>query len=395
MNRIHPKNWPKLKQADTDRVIACLDSRRFWRGDGTFALDLEERFAQWQGSRFALSVTNGTHALEVGLFAAGVSYGDEVLVPAFTFMSSASAVLLRNALPIPVDIDPTTFCLDPNAAEQLLTHRTRAIMPVHMSGHACDMRSIKAIADRHGLAIVEDCAHALGAVYRDPDSGNDARLGTIGTVGSYSFQASKVVSGGEGGMITTNSEEVFRRALSFCNYGWIPDGVPYDHFMVASNYRMPELTAALVIGQIDDVQHYSALRGQRISRLETLLGSFSEVRMQGYAPWTEHHGHFYFLIVLRERLGVERDAVVQRLVEAGFPARRAYPSFHKTRMFETIYSQCEHLGMREPRVDYGSFQTPVSDAIAEGGFWIPHWFFIEEDEGPELLANALTSIGVR
>jgi 3-amino-5-hydroxybenzoate synthase len=194
-------------------------------------------------------------------------------------------------------------------------------------------------------------------------------------------------------MIVTDDETIYRRALSFSNYGWIPDGVPYDHFMVASNYRMPELTAALIIGQISKVHSYARRRGAAIARLESLLADFETVRLQARRECTIDHGFFYFLIVFRNRFGPARDAVVKSLVDAGIPARRAYPSFHRTRMFRDLYLQCPQLASLPHRLDYASIETPVSDCIAEGGLWIPHWFFLEDDQ-IERLVHELRSLGV-
>ena len=388
-----PHNWPRLGDADEQNVLACLRSGRFWRGDGRLVVELERQFAEMHGARFGLALTNGTHALEVALAAAGISYGDEVLVPAFTFMSSATAVLFRNALPIPVDVNADDYCIDVAQIEPLITARTKAIMPVHMSGQACEMDKIRDLAARYGLAVVEDCAHAIDVGYHSERESADLRLGACGSAGCFSFQSSKVLVGGEGGMLLTDNADLYRRALSFSNYGWIPDGMPYDHFMVASNYRMPELTAALLMGQLPRLASFKAERHRNISLAEQILDQFGTVSFQRSNPTTINHGHFYFIIVMAELAGAARDQLVDGLVSRGIPARRVYPSFHRTRMFQTLAAQCPHMARLEHFPHYASMNTPVSDFVAEHGLWIPHWFFLD-GKSAEKIEAALRELGV-
>lgn len=394
MKEIHPEGWPILLEEDRQRVLDCFDSGRFWSGNGHYVSDLEAEFASWTGAKHALAVTNGTHALEIALAAAGIGHGNEVLVPAFTFMSSASAVLMRNALPIPVDVDPQTFCLDTSKLSGAVTPNTRAIMPVHMSGNACDMHAIMSFAKSHKLSVIEDCAHCLGSEYSKSSSPDlNVSLGTIGDVGCFTFQASKVVVGGEGGMIITDNTDLYHRALSFSNYGWVPNGVPYGHFMLGSNYRMPELTAALVIGQLERVHQLAALRELTVLSFEERLKEFSSIRYQRRKD-TKYHGHFYFVLIIDGLTQIRRDLLVSKLVEQNIPARRNYPAFQQTPLFLNFKQNCPQFSAMGQSINYGEFHTPVAETIADSGFWLPHWMFLSDEGRLEQVIQIFSEFGI-
>lgn len=395
MYDIHPKNWPILTESDKKRILDCFESGRLWSGNGHFVSDLEKEFSEWLGVKHCIAVTNGTHALEIALAAAEIGLGDEVLVPAFTFMSSASAVLMRNAIPIPVDVDPNTFCIDTKKLREVVNANTKAIMPVHISGNACDMDAVLELAHQHSLSIIEDCAHSLGAQYENGKSRADRRqmLGSLGHCGCFSFQASKLVVGGEGGMFATNDTSLYERALSFSNYGWVPNGIPYGHFMLGSNYRMPELIAALVIGQIPRVTRQSSQRHLNVIRFEKALGEFSTVKFQTRRN-TRDHSHFFFVIVVNGLGSERRDLLVDRLVSKGIPARRNYPAFHRTSLFQNIKETCPDFMKAGLKLDYSRFSTPVADDIANNGFWLPHWLFLDDDIRLEELLGVLRDFDI-
>lgn len=196
-------------RGDKAKVLDVLDSGNLWRGDGKYLFELENKFSRLQNANYALATTNGTHAIEIALAALGIGYGDEVLIPAYTFIATASAVIMRNALPVPVEVDKDTYCIDPEKIEEMITERTKAIIPVHIAGHACDMNKIRNIAQKYNLHIIEDAAHSQGSTYKD------LGLGSIGDFGTFSFQAIKTMTAGEGGMLITNNEELKNKAYSF------------------------------------------------------------------------------------------------------------------------------------------------------------------------------------
>src|SRR6201984_1440584 len=180
--------WPQFDDAERKALTEVLESRVWWRTPGTKTLEFERAFAEFHGARHGIAVTNGTAALEVTMAALGIGPGDEVIVPDFTFVATASAVLFANALPVLVDVLPDTYCIDPDLTEAAITPHTKAIGAVHMGGHPADLDALKDLADRKGIALVEDCAHAHASEWRGK------RVGTVGIGGTFSFQASKLMT---------------------------------------------------------------------------------------------------------------------------------------------------------------------------------------------------------
>ena len=228
--------WPIATEEDIAAVAAVLRSGKWnrWRSDRVEAL--EEALQDFTGAAHVIALASGTAGLEVALKAAGVRPGDEVILPAYTYIATATAVLQVGGVPVFADIIPETENVDPAAMESLITERTRALLPVHVSGLPCDMAAITAVAARHGLRVIEDTAQGIGGMW------HGRRLGTLGDAGAYSFQASKNLPGGEGGAVVTNDPEIAERAfmLMHINYetlGW--------------NYRLPAMTAALILSQLE------------------------------------------------------------------------------------------------------------------------------------------------
>src|SRR5437899_4907233 len=192
--------WPQFDDAERNALTEVLESRVWWRTPGTKTLEFEKAFAHFHGVRNGIAVTNGTAALEVTMAGLGITAGDEVIVPDFTFVATASAVLFANALPVLVDVDPETFCINPDMVEAAITERTKAIIAVHMGGHPADLDRLKEIASSRGLALIEDSSHAHASEWRGQ------RIGTFGVAGTFSFQASKLMTAGEGGMSNSNDD---------------------------------------------------------------------------------------------------------------------------------------------------------------------------------------------
>ncbi|MGE5084188.1 MAG: DegT/DnrJ/EryC1/StrS family aminotransferase, partial [Acidobacteriota bacterium] len=186
-------DWPQYDDGERNALREVLESRVWWRTPGTRTLEFEQAFAKYHGARHGLAVTNGTAALEVTMEALGIGPGDEVIVPNFTFVATASAVLFANALPVLVDVDRKTYGLDPDLAEAAITAKTKAIVAVHMGGHPADLDRLQELARKRGIALVEDSAHAHGSGWRGK------KIGTFGKAATFSFQASKLMTAGEGG----------------------------------------------------------------------------------------------------------------------------------------------------------------------------------------------------
>src|SRR5436190_17382720 len=226
--------WPIFGKPEEKRLLRTLRSGKWGRLHGLEVAEFEKSFAEMHGCKHGIAVANGTVSLRIALIAAGIQAEDEVIVPPYTFFSTASAVVEANAIPVFADIDLKTFNIDPVAIEAAITPRTRAIIPVHFAGQPADMDLIMAIANRHKLVVIEDAAHAHGASYKNRPAGS------IGHMGSFSFQSSKNLTAGEGGIIITNDNSLAESCRSIHNCGRVPDGVWYEHHIISSNYRLGE-----------------------------------------------------------------------------------------------------------------------------------------------------------
>ena len=230
-------------------VVEVIRSKRLFRYYGpnpgpSRAAELEQAFATYMGTRHAAAVTSGTAALICGLMGLGVGPGDEVIVPAYTWIASASAVTMVGAIPVLADVDES-LTLDPEDVERKITRRTRAIMPVHMRGAPSDMDRLMEVARRHGVRVIEDVAQADGGSFQGRS------LGSIGDVGAFSLQFNKIITSGEGGMVTTSDEELHKRVLMLQDVvGGQRNNIPADKILLGMNFRMPELLAAVALVQL-------------------------------------------------------------------------------------------------------------------------------------------------
>lgn len=248
---------------------------------GPYIEDFERRFAAFCGTKYALTASNGTTALHLALLAAGIKAGDEVIVPDLTFVATASAVAYIGARPILVDVESETLCIAPDAIEMAITPRTRAILPVHLYGHPADMDPINDIAKRHGLFVVEDAAEAHGAEYRG------RRVGGLGLCGVFSFYGNKVITTGEGGMITTDDEMLFHTAKRLRDHAMSPTR-RYWHEEIGYNYRMTNPQAALGVAQLERIDGFMAKRREIMGWYRKGLGQHPQLRLNRDAAWARN-----------------------------------------------------------------------------------------------------------
>lgn len=311
--------WPVFGEAEEEALLRVLRSGTWGRLDGTEVRRFEARFAAMHGCRHAVAVSSGTVALRIALLAAGVRAGDEVIVPAYTFVATASAVVEANAVPVFADVDPHTFNLDPASVAAALTSRTKAIIPVHFAGLPADMDAIADIARAHGLIVIEDAAHAHGARYRD------RAAGSLGRVAAFSFQSSKNLTAGEGGILTTSDDALAEACESVHNCGRVPDGAWYEHHVIAGNYRMTEFQGALLgcqLDRLDEQQRVREANGQYLaSRLSALPGVHPQVRPPSC---TRHAYHLFMLRLDPQSFGASRTAVLRALQAEGVPCSGGY-----------------------------------------------------------------------
>lgn len=385
------QGWPVYGKAEEEALLRVLRSGRWGCTSGNEVENFEKRFAAYQGAKHGIAVVNGTAALRIALLAAGVEAGDEVIVPPFTFLATATAVVEANATPIFVDVDLETFNLDPRKIEAAITPRTRAIIPVHFGGLSADMEAILAIAWRHKLVVIEDAAHAHGAEYKG------RRLGSIGDMGCFSFQSSKNLNSGEGGIITTNDAKLAKLLWSIHNCGRDPEGGAwYEHHVISANHRMTEFQAALLDAQMD------RLEGQTVTRDRNgryLAGKLKEIpgvhpqRRDSFA--TRHSYHVFCFRINPDVWGVPHVRVLAALQAEGIPAHAGYPlPLYKQPVFaERRFGPYTGYRAARPGIDYAKVSCPNCETLCyRQGCWIAHAALLGEQADMEDIAAAFVKV---
>ena len=320
---------------------------------GKYIPAFEEKFAAYCGARFGIAVCNGTSALHLALTALGIGQNDEVIVPDFTMIASAVAVCYTGAKPVFVDAEPHTWNIDPEKIEQKITNRTRAIMPVHIYGHPCDMEQICEIAKKYDLKIVEDAAEAHGAEYKGK------KAGSFGDVSAFSFFANKNITTGEGGMVVTSSKELSDKCKYFKNLCFPLHGKrSYIHKDIGFNYRMSNLHAAIGLAQVEKADEYRAMRIRNAHLYHEYLHDVPGITLQPEAPGCLNVYWMNGVLIEPELYGHTREELVEYLRTQGIETRNFFTGMHRQPALEKF--GCSMSG------DY-----PVSDNLAENGFYLP------------------------
>lgn len=313
------KSWPIFDEREEKALLEVLRSGHWWRGglepSESKVSQFEDRFASYCQAKHGIAITNGTQALECALKAAGVEAGDEVIVPALTFVATATSVALVNAIPIFVDVDPETYNISSQAIEDAITERTRAIIPVHNGGYPCDMDAISQIAKEHHLVVIEDSAHAHGSEWKG------RRCGSLGDLSAFSFQQGKVLTCGEGGIVLTSDPDLAEKAYSFMHIGRVPGRPFYEFHRLASNLRMTEFQAAVLLCQLERLDEQIETR-ERNTRylsegLKEIEGIEPFVRDERVTRWSFYYWNFKYKE--EEFDGIPRDRFIEALKAEGVP----------------------------------------------------------------------------
>lgn len=361
--------WPQHDQNERQAILDVLESEIWWRTPGSRTKAFEEAFAAYHDAKHGIACTNGTAAIEIALAALEIGLGDEVILPDFTFVATASAVLLQGALPVLVDIDPATYCIDPKKVEAAITSRTKAIIVVHLAGYPADMDALKAIAEKHNLALLEDCAHAHGA------ERHGHKVGTFGQAGTFSFQQSKLMTAGEGGIIITNDDELEVRIRSVHDCGRMPGAWFYAHFINGSNYRLSEWQGAILSQQLARFGEQAKTRSENAVYLNQHLAEIEGITPQWYNPEHIIHGHYCYLFTYNpDRFaGLSTAKFIQALEAEGIPTQASYPPVHALALFKSgEYLKRllpEHAAEHKPYQDKDFSVTQVG---FENTVWLVH-----------------------
>lgn len=357
---------PLIREAEIAEVVATLKSG--WLGTGPRVARFEEAFRSYKGAHHALALNSCTAALHLAMLVLDIGVGDEVVTTPLTFAASANAIVHAGATPVFADCDRLTQNLDPAAVEAAITPRTKAIMPVHVAGRPCEMDELCAIAEHHGLAIVEDCAHAVETTYRGRPAG------TIGDIGCFSFYVTKSVVTGEGGMLLTHSREIADRAKMLSLHGMTSDAWKrfsdsgYKHYQVVEagfKYNMMDLQAALGLNQLERV---AAMHERRERIWRRYDDAFADVPCETPAPPaadTRHAYHLYTLIVDTASIGLTRDQVLDALTDLNIGVGVHYVALHTHPFYRRLL---DHAPGDFPNANYISERTlsiPLSAKLSD------------------------------
>jgi dTDP-4-amino-4,6-dideoxygalactose transaminase len=381
--------WPVHDSHEETQLLEVLRSGQWWYGEKV--RQLERAFAAFQGARFGVTCTNGTTAIEMGLRALGITTGDEVIVPAYTFIGTASAVVIIGAVPVFADIDPETLCLDPQDVAKKITSRTRAVIPVHVAGRFANMQELNDLARKHDFAVLEDAAHAWGSEW-------DGRgAGTLGQCGTFSFQVSKNITAGEGGILVTDDEDLADLCRSFSNCGRTKTGAWYDHDNLGSNLRMTEFQAAVLIAQLARLPEQIARRQRSAALLDEALADIPGIRQLAPAPqMTRRSYHLYIFRLLETELGISRQRFLDALKAEGVPASEGwYRPLYRNGLFANARQGPVH-GIRAPLADkdvnYSEVSCPVCEQVCRDAVWLSQSMLLADDAQILRLADAIRKV---
>jgi dTDP-4-amino-4,6-dideoxygalactose transaminase len=381
--------WPQYDDNERRALQQVLESRVWWRTPGTKTLEFEQAFAAYHDARHGIAVTNGTAALEVAMAALGVGPGDEVIVPDFTFIATASAVLFANALPVLVEVDPETYCLDPELVEAAITPRTKAILAVHMGGHPADLDRLQELAKRHGIHLVEDSAHAHASEWRG------RKIGTFGTAATFSFQASKLMTAGEGGIIVSNDDAFELQARSIHDCGRMPGEWFYSHFIYGSNYRLSEWQGAVLNVQLGRLEQQTLHRHRNGRLLDKLLGEIPGITPQKLDPRCTRNSQYAYIfhVGAKEFSGISTENFIAALNAEGVPTQASYPPLHDLDCFRSGEYRKRLSGAQatEPHA-FLKQKFPHTQRAAWETVWIPQFALLGDDEDMSETAAAIRKI---
>lgn len=332
-----------------------------WAYDGPVESEFGRRFAELQTARYGLCVANGTVALQLALEALDIGVGDEVIVPGFTWQATVATVVDVNAMPVLVDADPETYCPDPSLVEAAITPRTRAIVVVHLYNSLTDMDRILEIARRHGLYVVEDCAHSHGSRWRGQG------VGSIGDIGTFSFQASKTLTAGEGGFVTTNDEALYERLYSLRNCGRRREGARDENWrpIQSGNYRMTEWQAAVLLCQLGRFEEQMERKEQNARMLDEALGEIPGVEPMKLHPQVTRRNLYGYVLRYDERefegfsVGAFRKALSE---ETGLAFEPPYRPLNTSPLYRPRTKRRHRLSEEYwDRIDPSRYSLPVAE----------------------------------
>ncbi len=368
-------SWPVFGDEEREAVLEVLESGKWFYGEKV--RKFEEEYAKFQGAKYCVSCNSGTTALEVTLQAIGIKPGDEVIVPPYTFIATASAVVRMGGIPIFVDVDDT-WCIDPDMIEKAITPRTKAIIPVHFGGRICDMDRINEIANKHNLVVIEDACHTWGGRWEGKGAG------TLGLGGVFSFQMSKNITAGEGGVIVTDEENFADICRSITNCGRSKTGPWYYHERIGTNVRMNEFTANILLAQLTRAEQQLQVREANGLYLTRALMEIPGIHPQPLSNRiTRRTFHLLCVRINEEDLGCSREQFVKAVQAEGLPLTTGYPY--------PIYKQPAFQNAEF--YDYSKTYCPMAEDLCyKSGTWLPHHILLGKEKDMEDIVKIIRKV---
>jgi len=344
-----PINLPKIGEEEVEAVVKVMRSGLLTSGlgAGPKVKEFESDYAAFAGVKHAIAVNTGTAALHAAIMAAGVKSGDEVILPSFTFVATAEAVVLAGGKPVFTDIDPETFTLSPERFEKSITNKTKAVIPVDLYGLPADIKPIREVAAKHSLSIIEDCAQSHGATYEGAPAGAKADLAC------WSLYAAKNIGTGEGGVVTTDNDELAETVRMIRTHG---EKAKYQSLILGTNYRMTEIQAAIGVVQLKRLPDFLAKRTRNAKRLTENLGKTEKIKLP---PVLKNRTHSWYLYTLRIREATEnvRNNIIKQMHDKGIGSEAYYPTpIHQM----PYYKEC-----------FGCFSLPETEKAAHQVISLP------------------------
>lgn len=348
-----PVYQPTLGEKEKQNVMECLDST--WiSSKGKFVKEFERDFSAFIGTKYGTAVNNGTVALHLALLALGIGKGDEVIVPALTYVASVNTIRYTGATPVFVDSLADTWQVDPDDIERKITKNTRAIIPVHLYGYPCDMDRIMEIARKHDLFVIEDCAEAIGSEYKG------RKVGTFGDIACFSFFGNKTITTGEGGMVLTNDATLYERSCRLKDQGTAKDR-EYWHDIIGYNYRMTNICAAIGAAQLERVEEFI---GKKIELAEYYMDRLADVPVVCHKNLDkENIRHTYWMFSILAKDAEERTALRNHMKEDGIETRPTFYPAHTLPMYSEKYQK-----------------LPVAESLGWRGINLPSWPMLTREQ---------------
>ena len=375
--------WPRVTAGQKEQLLNTLESDSLGIGSDSIKA-FEDQFAEFHDAKYCIATSSGTNALWVALKAGGVSAGDEVIIPPYTFIATASAVLMANAVPVFVDIDPDTFNIDPILIEKAITDRTKAIMPVHIAGNPADMDRIIDIAKKHNITVIEDAAQAHGAEW------GGVKVGALAAGGIFSFQSSKNMNSGEGGAIISNDDSFMDACFAYYNCGRQRGGEWYDHQIMGGNHRINAMAASLLLPQLQSVEDDMAVRDINRKKLDLALGSEGLVTIGSYDKATRVANHLYLLRYKADYFNdVPREKFFEAMRAEGVYTYAGYKPLYREKVFNGKDDDFPWLN----DIDYAATSCAVTELIADyQSVWLTQNHLLGNDRDTQDIIDAFQKV---